>query len=80
MDLSREFPEEISLNWEDEEWIQPIDYEQLPFRSQHCHEYNHLGRNCPNDSPYPDLASPMPPRSRTDGAVREEVKPRRDWN
>ena len=27
MDLSRELPEAISLNWEDEEWIQPIDYE-----------------------------------------------------
>ena len=31
LDLSKEFPEVISLNWEDEEWIQPIDYEQLPF-------------------------------------------------
>ena len=47
MDLSRELPEAISLNWEDEEWIQPIDYEQLPFRCRHCHEYGHLGRDCP---------------------------------
>ena len=27
LDLSKELPEAISLNWEDEEWIQPIDYE-----------------------------------------------------
>ena len=47
MDLSRELPEAISLNWEDEEWIQPIDYEQLPFRCRLCHEYGHLGRNYP---------------------------------
>ena len=51
MDLYRELPEAISLNWEDEESIQPIDYEQLPFRCRHYHEYGHLGRNCPKDSP-----------------------------
>lgn len=27
MDLSKELPEAIRLNWEDEEWIQPLDYE-----------------------------------------------------
>ena len=47
LDLSKELPEAIILNWEDEEWIQPIDYEQLPFRCRNCHEYGHLGRDCP---------------------------------
>ena len=47
MDLSKELSKVISLNWEDEEWIQPIDYEQLPFRCRHYHEYSHLWRNCP---------------------------------
>ena len=47
MDLSKDLPEAISLNWDDEEWIQQIDYEQLPFRCRICHEYGHFGRNCP---------------------------------
>ena len=47
LDLSKELPEAINLNWEDEEWIQPIDYEQIPFCYRHCHEYAHLGGNCP---------------------------------
>ena len=31
MDLSKELLEEIIMNWEDEEWTQPIDDEKLPF-------------------------------------------------
>ena len=27
LDLSKEPPEAINLNWKDEEWIQPIEYE-----------------------------------------------------
>ena len=27
MDLSKDLPEAVSLNWDDEEWIQQIDYE-----------------------------------------------------
>ena len=27
MDLSKEFPEAIYMSWEDEEWLQTIDYE-----------------------------------------------------
>ena len=47
LDLSKELPEAINLSLDDEEWIQPIDYEQIPFRCRQCHEYDHLGRNCP---------------------------------
>ena len=43
LDLSKEMPEAINLSWEDEEWIQPIDYEKIPFRCTQCHEYDHLG-------------------------------------
>ena len=51
LDLSKELLEAISLNWEDKEWIHPIDYEHIPFRCRHCHEYGHLGRNCPKIAP-----------------------------
>ena len=50
MDLSKDLPEAISLNWDDGEWIQQINYEQLPFRSRIFHEYGHFGRNFPRGS------------------------------
>ena len=48
MDLSKELLQEIIMNWEDEEWTQPIDDEKITFRCQHYHEYGLLGRDCPN--------------------------------
>ena len=47
IDISKDLLEAVSLNWEDEEWIQQIDYEQLPFHYRIYHEYGHFGRNCP---------------------------------
>ena len=32
LDISRDLPDGIELTWEDEEWFQAIDYEQIPFR------------------------------------------------
>jgi len=31
VDISQELPDGIELSWEDEDWIQPIDYEKIPF-------------------------------------------------
>ena len=31
MDLLREIPKAINLTWDDEDWTQPIDYENMPF-------------------------------------------------
>ena len=31
LDISRYLPDGIELTWEDEEWFQAIDYEQIPF-------------------------------------------------
>lgn len=47
LDLLKELPKAIFLHWEDEEWLQLIDYEQLPFRCRFCHEYGQPGRNHP---------------------------------
>ena len=47
MDLSKDLPEAVCLNWEDEEWIQKIDYEQLSFKCRNCHEHGHFQRNYP---------------------------------
>ena len=31
LDLSKPIPKSIKLQWRDEEWIQALDYEQIPF-------------------------------------------------
>jgi hypothetical protein len=46
MDVSGALPEAICLEFRDEEWIQNIDYEQIPFRCRRCHEHGHLFREC----------------------------------
>jgi hypothetical protein len=47
MDVLGALPEAISLEFRDEEWIQNIDYEQIPFRCRRCHEHGHLIREFP---------------------------------
>jgi hypothetical protein len=47
MDVSRALPEAISLEFRDEEWIQSINYEKIPFRCRRFHEHGHLFRECP---------------------------------
>ena len=77
MDLSRELPEAISLNWEDEEWIQSIEYKQLPFRCRHCHDYGHPGRNCPKLRLGAEPYAPCPDRdAEADGFTQVNKKRR----
>jgi len=47
MDLSRALPDEVILEVFDEEWVQTVDYEHIPFRCHRCHEHGHLFRDCP---------------------------------
>ena len=77
MDLSTELPKAINLNWEDKEWIQPIGYEQLPFRCRHFHGYGHVGRNCPKLSPGAEPSASHPDKdSETDGFTQVKNKRR----
>jgi hypothetical protein len=46
MDMSGELLEAISLEFRDEEWIQNINYEKIPFRCCRFHEHGHLIREC----------------------------------
>jgi hypothetical protein len=46
MDVSGALLEAINLEFREEEWIQNIDYEQIPFRCRRCHEHGHLIREC----------------------------------
>lgn len=47
MRLNEALPESVSLSQRDEEWIQPLDYEHVPFRCRRCHALGHLFRDCP---------------------------------
>lgn len=47
MDLLGALPDEIILEVYDEEWVQVIDYEHVPFRCRKCHEHRHLFRDFP---------------------------------
>ena len=49
LDIFIDFPDGIELTWEDEEWFQAIDYEQIPFCCRRCHEHGHLFRYCPQN-------------------------------
>ena len=57
--ISQDLPEAIELTHDDEDWIQAIDYEQLPFRCRRCHEHGHLFRDFPlNNPPGKTVAGP----------------------
>jgi len=45
MDLSGALPDEVILEVFDEEWVQTVDYEHIPFRCRKCHEHGHLFRD-----------------------------------
>jgi hypothetical protein len=47
MDVSGALLEAIFLEFRDDEWIQNIDYEEIPFRCRRCHEHGNLYRECP---------------------------------
>eukprot|EP00253_Pinus_taeda_P026030 PITA_26030 len=47
MDISGALPNEVILEVYDEEWVQVVDYEHIPFRCRKCHEHGHLLRDYP---------------------------------
>jgi len=47
MRLDKALPESVSLSHRDNEWIQPLDYEHVPFHCRKCHALRHLFRDCP---------------------------------
>jgi hypothetical protein len=47
MNISKALPGAVTLEYQDEDWQQTIDYEHIPFRCRRCHEHGHLYRDCP---------------------------------
>jgi hypothetical protein len=42
MNVANALPESITIIFQDEEWVQTLDYEHIPFRHCKCHEHGHL--------------------------------------
>jgi hypothetical protein len=52
LNITKALPGSIILEYQDEDWVQTIDYEHIPFRCRRCHEHGHLFRECPlNNAP-----------------------------
>ena len=49
LDISKDLPNGIDLTWEDEDWFQAFDYEQIPFICKRCHKHGHLFRYFPHN-------------------------------
>jgi len=47
MDLSGALPDEVILDFFDEEWVQIVDYEHILLRCRKCHKHGHLFRDFP---------------------------------
>jgi hypothetical protein len=47
LNITKALPGSITLEYQDEDWLQTIDYEHIPFRCRRCHEHGHLFRECP---------------------------------
>jgi hypothetical protein len=47
IDLNSPLPDSLEICLGSASWMQPLDYESLPFRCRFCHEYGHLQRQCP---------------------------------
>jgi len=45
--LDKALSDSVSLYHDDLEWIQPLDFEHVPFRCRKCHSHGHLFRDCP---------------------------------
>jgi hypothetical protein len=51
MDISKSLPGTVTLEYQDEEWAQTIDYKHIPFHCRKCHEHGHLFRDFPLNAP-----------------------------
>jgi hypothetical protein len=47
VDLEKGLLEAIQLTLDYWKHIQPVDYEQLPFKCKQCHEYGHFTKKNP---------------------------------
>jgi hypothetical protein len=59
MNIAQALPGTVILEHQDEDWVQTLDYEHIPFRCRRCHEHGHLFRDCPLTQPAPKAEQNM---------------------
>lgn len=47
LDILNPLPGELCLVSHDEEWVETIDYEHIPFRCHKCHMHGHIFKDFP---------------------------------
>lgn len=67
MNIEEPLPEYIELEYHDEIWQQPIDYEHIPFRCRRCHEYGNLFRKYPQNKEVEITRTQEEEQRRTEG-------------
>jgi hypothetical protein len=58
MDISKPLPGSITLEYQDDDWNQTLNYEHIPFRCRKCHEHGHLFRDFPLNASAPKPSDP----------------------
>jgi hypothetical protein len=53
MNISKALPGTVTLEYQDEEWAQTIDYEHIPFRCRKFHEHGAPLQRLPSQCPPP---------------------------
>jgi hypothetical protein len=57
MNVVNSLSESIVVSYQNEEWIQPLDYHHIPFRCRKCHVHGHLFKYFPLNAPNPESKS-----------------------
>lgn len=88
MHQDKALPDSVSLFHDDYEWIQPLDYEHVPFHCRKCHAHEHLFRDYllnakanasdPYDMPNQDGFAKVPSRKRAHKKPSTRKKPQQD--
>ena len=65
------------MSWEDEDLVQTLYYEQIPFWCRRCHEYGHLFRDCAMNSTKINLGKEE--ENKDHGFTRAPSKKRGGW-
>jgi hypothetical protein len=77
MNIAQALPGTVILEHHDEDWVQTLDYEHIPFRCRRCHEHGHLFRDFPLTQLAPKADQNMQKDGFTTVQLRKRIPPRK---